>query len=202
MRQMMGFFQVSEHRQDREIPWSQSQIADYGEWWCSDLQDLAAKPTLWWSILCFVRARKHSWCTTHVRWPKRCGEEKQQGLNGSLCQGIIDVQNMKLCYVRFGKVQLWLVVGILQINYRSTTDLAVTMSPLAFHLAVFHVRRRRNWPVFSIDWAWPISFPSSSPKTPNFNSLLAGNVVEIYWNAQDDDKDGLCVSICLMLFDS
>jgi hypothetical protein len=119
MRQMMGFFQVSEHRQDREIPWSQSQIADYGEWWCSDLQDLAAKPTLWWSILCFVRARKHSWCTTHVRWPKRCGEEKQQGLNGSLCQGIIDVQNMKLCYVRFGKVQLWLVVGILQINYRS-----------------------------------------------------------------------------------
>lgn len=87
-------------------------------------------------------------------------------------------------------------------SYRSTTDLAVTMSPLAFHLAVFHVRRRRNWPVFSIDWAWPISFPSSSPKTPNFNSLLAGNVVEIYWNAQDDDKDGLCVLICLMLFDS
>ena len=79
MRQMMGFFQVSEHRQDREIPWSQSQIADYGEWWCSDLQDLVAKPTLWWSIHVdsLFCARKHSWCTTHVRWPKRW-EEKQR----------------------------------------------------------------------------------------------------------------------------
>ena len=92
---------------------------------------------------------------------------------GSLRQGIIDVQNMKLCYVRFGKVQLSLVG-----SYRATTDLAVTMSPLAFHLTVFRVRRRRNWHVFSIDWAWPTSFPSSNPKTPNFNSLLGGNVVE------------------------
>lgn len=172
MRQMMGFFQVSEHRQDREIPWSQSQIADYGEWWCSDLQDLAAKPTLWWSILCFVPGsirdvlhtsgdprdgRRNS--VEQLSLPRNHWCAKHEALLRALWQGATVTGR-------------WDPTDQLQINYRSTnyrsttvtTDLAATMSPLAFHLAVFHVRRRRNWPLFSIDWAWPISFPSSSPK--------------------------------------